>query len=272
MIADEMAHLLHFEAGGCARIAGLLPRTLPCREGCLEPAAVKAALSRGNLARGRTGVVVMENTHNLTGGIPVEAERMQAVAEVAWDGGAAVHLDGARIFNASVALGRPVRDLARWCDTITFCFSKGLGAPVGSVVCGTEEVIARARFNRRILGGSMRQAGHLAAAAIVALDTMVDRLADDHRHARQVAEALAELPGVEVNLPLVRTNMVYFVLKSEHMSADEFCDRMEERGIQVRVAEMKGPRFRFVMYHDIDDAAVATVCQALREVLGGSGC
>ncbi|MCX7599915.1 MAG: aminotransferase class I/II-fold pyridoxal phosphate-dependent enzyme [Armatimonadetes bacterium] len=272
MIADEKAHLMHYEGGGCTRIAGLLPRLLPCRQGCLEPAEVADAISQGSTVRGRTGVVVMEDTHNLAGGVAVSPERLRAVAEVAWDAGVRVHLDGARIFNAAVALERPVPDFARWCDTITFCFSKSLGAPAGSVVCGKTEVIQRARVYRRMLGGAMRQAGHLAAAALIALDTMVDRLADDHRRARQIAETLVNLPGVEIDLTLVQTNMVYFRLCRGDISPEQFCEAMRQRGILVSGTEPRRGHFRLVTYHNINDVAVQKVCKALEETLGGAAC
>lgn len=272
MIADEKAHLLHYEGGGCTRIAGLLPRLLPCRQGCLDPAEVARAISKGSTVRGRTGVVVMENTHNLSGGLAVSPQRLQAVAAVVWEAGVRVHLDGARIFNAAVALKRPVIDFARWCDTITFCFSKSLGAPAGSVVCGSAEIIEQARVYRRMLGGAMRQAGHLAAAALVALDTMVDRLADDHRHARQIAETLASLPGVEIDLALVQTNMVYFRLRREDISPQQFTEAMRQRGILVSGTEPQRGCFRLVTHHNIDDAAVEKVCRAFQETLGGAGC
>ncbi|MBC7287207.1 MAG: hypothetical protein H5T86_04005, partial [Armatimonadetes bacterium] len=268
MIADELAHLLHYEGGGCVRVAGLYPRTVPCRRGCPEPEDVVAQWSTGSTTRGRTAVVVMENTHNLAGGLAVEPERMRAVAEAVWERGGAVHLDGARIFNASVALGRPVSEFAQWCDTITFCFSKSLGAPAGSIVCGSSETIQRARAFRRMLGGSMRQTGHLAAAALVALDTMVDRLADDHRHAREIAAVLARCPGVEVQAETVQTNMVYFRLVGTSVTPEDFVAKMRERGIITAPFDRTG-RFRFVTHHNIGDEETARVCEALEEILGG---
>jgi threonine aldolase len=272
LIADEQAHVLHFEGGGCARIAGLLPRTLKGERGCLDPKDVAAAISEGSVIRGRTGVVVLENTHNGAGGIAVEPERMKAVVEVAWGRGVRVHLDGARIFNASVALGRPVTDFTQWCDTVTFCFSKSLGAPCGSVVCGPADVIAQARKARRMLGGSMRQSGHLAAPAIVAMETMVDRLVEDHRHAREIAETLATLPGVEVDLASVQTNMVYMKLLREDMTDGDFAAAMGRRGVLTGGAHPTPRVFRFVTYHNIDDAATANACEAFREVLGEHAC
>jgi threonine aldolase len=269
MIADEQAHLLHYEGGGCARVAGLLPRTLKAERGCLDPEDVAANISEGSTTRGRTGAVILENTHNGAGGVAVEPERMQAVAEVALRRGVKVHLDGARIFNAAVALGRPVTDFTEWCHTAMFCFSKSLGAPAGSVVCGPEDVVERARRGRRMLGGSMRQAGHLAAAALVAMDTMVDRLAEDHRHAREIAETLAGLPGVEVDLGTVQTNMVYFRLAREDMTDEEFARAMEERGVLTGGPHPLPRTFRLVTYHNVDDAATEAACAALQEVLGG---
>jgi threonine aldolase len=268
LIADELVHLLHYEGGGYVRLAALVPRLLPCRDGCLDPDEVAATISTGSTTRSPTGVVVLENTHNLAGGLAVPPERLQAVAEVAWQRGVRVHLDGARIFNAAVALGRPVADFTRWCDTVTFCFSKSLGAPAGSVVCASAEVIARARAYRRLLGGAMRQAGHLAAAALVALDTMVDRLAQDHAHARQIAETLAALPGIEIDLSRVQTNMVYFTLARPDLTPEELCARLAEYGILAQPPSY-GRQMRFVTYHNIGPAETAAVCEALRAILGG---
>lgn len=272
LVTDELAHIMHFEGGGVSRVAGLLPRLVPHDAGCFSPDDMRRAFSPGSASRGGTGVVVMENTHNLGGGIAVTPERMQAVAETAWELGAVVHVDGARIFNAAVALSRPVTDFARWSDTITFCFSKSLGAPVGSVVCGSREVIERARFFRRLLGGAMRQAGHLAAAALVALDTMVDRLAEDHQHARQIAETLASLPGVHIDLSRVQTNMVFFRLDGSACTPEQFCSAMADRGILVSPPIHVTGELRIVTHHGISAADAERVCTALSEVLGGKVC
>ncbi len=272
LITDELAHVAHFEAGGFCRIAGLMPRLVPNVNGCMNPADVARVLSAGSSVQGPTGVVVMENTHNLSGGIAVEPERMQAIAELAWDAGARVHVDGARIFNAAVALGRPVSDFTRWCDTITFCFSKSLGAPVGSVICSTADVIERAKFFRKMLGGAMRQSGHLAAAALVALDTMVDRLAEDHDHAKRIAHVLADLPGVEIDLQRVQTNMVFFALRRDDMTAEQFCQRMREKGILIQPPNHITGLFRFVTHSGVSAEDVEVVCAALKDILGRGQC
>ncbi|MCD6351900.1 MAG: aminotransferase class I/II-fold pyridoxal phosphate-dependent enzyme [Armatimonadetes bacterium] len=268
LVTDELAHVLHFETGGCARLAGLMPRTVPNYNGCPDPDDVAAALSSGSATRGATGVVVLENTHNLAGGVAVEPERMQAVAEVAWDHGVKVHVDGARIFNAAVALGRPASDFARWCDTITFCLSKSLGAPAGSLICGSREFIEEARKYRRMLGGAMRQAGILAAAGLVALETRVNRLVGDHRNARYIAETLADLPGVEIDLDRVQTNMVYFKLQRDDLTSEDFIAAMADQGILV--APPMGPvgQFRLVTHHNVSEEDTAKVCTALKAILG----
>lgn len=268
LVTDELAHLLHYESGGCVRVAGLFPRLVPNVDGCTTPEDVAKAITPGSVTQGATGIVVMENTHNLAGGMAVPPQRMQAVAEVAWDRGVKVHVDGARIFNASVALGLPASDFARWCDTITFCFSKGLGAPAGSVVCGSAEVIERVRFFRRLLGGAMRQSGHLAATALVALDTMVDRLAEDHRRAHRMAEALAVLPGVTVDPERVQTNMVYFALDRQDLTAQDFVQKMADCGILLSPPLSPVGLFRLVTHHNINDADTERVCTALQETLG----
>ncbi len=269
MIADELAHILHYEAGGYARLCGLVARTVPCVDGCPDPEAVARMIApRATGSRMATGVVVIENTHNLAGGEAVEPEGIGAVAEVAHEHGVAVHMDGARIFNASVALGRPVTDFTEHVDTITFCLSKSLGAPAGSLICGSRDFIQRARVYRRMVGGAMRQAGHLAAAGIVALEKMVDRLADDHRRAARVAELLRRMPGVRVMDVKNPTNMVYFWFEREDWTPESFCRALAERGILAGTMGRAEPRVRIVFHHNISDEDVDRVCEVFEDLLG----
>src|SRR5262252_5712260 len=210
IILDADSHIFNYEVAGAAMFGGVQTLPLKTRRGFLTPDQVREHVRPNNVHVPVTGLVCLENTHNRHGGTCCTPEEIAAVAAVAHDAGVPVHLDGARIFNASVALKRPVAEFARPVDSITFCLSKGLGAPVGSLVCGTREFIARARRARKMLGGGMRQVGILAAAGIVALESMVDRLAEDHANARRLAGGVAALPRIRIDLASVQTNIVIF--------------------------------------------------------------
>src|SRR5712692_7241148 len=210
VVLDVDAHIFNYEVAGTSVIGGVQMRPLQTERGFPSPAQVREALRPSNIHIPPTGLVCLENTHNRHGGTCCTPEEIEAVAAVAHGAGVPVHLDGARLFNAAVALRRAASDFARHVDSVTFCVSKGLGAPVGSVVCGPAEFIARARRIRKMLGGGMRQAGVIAAAGIVALERMVNRLAEDHANARTLAEGVARLPGMRIDLASVQTNIVIF--------------------------------------------------------------
>lgn len=266
LVCHEAAHIYHYERGGLAAVCGLLARPLPGAYGALCPEAVAALYGRPDIHRQEIGLVCLENTHNNCGGTCVTAEQTAAVAAVAREHGTPVHIDGARIFNAQVALGVPARELVAAADSITFCFSKGLGAPVGSIVCGSAEFIKRARASRKLFGGGMRQAGIIAAGCLYALEHNIERLADDHRHARQVAETLARCPGIEIDLASVQTNILYFDVKRPDLTAPELCERLGRHGIAT--SARSDTNIRFVTHLDISDQDTETVCGALREELG----
>jgi threonine aldolase len=210
-----------YEAGGAAALGGIQVRPLATDAGVLSPEQVDDAVRPlHDPHQPHTAVVSVENTHNRHGGVVWPIESLEAVADVARRRGIKFHMDGARIFNAALALGVDVKEVARPADTVTFCLSKGLGCPVGSVLCGTTETIAQAKRWRKMLGGGWRQAGVLAAAGLYALDHMVDRLAEDHANARTLAEGLAEMDGVSIELSRVQSNIVYFRLT--RMSAKDF--------------------------------------------------
>src|SRR5881628_3808249 len=208
IILDADSHIFNYEVAGAAVFGGV--QTLPVKtaRGFLTPDQVREHVRPSNVHIPVTGLVCLENTHNRHGGTCCTPEEIEAVAAAAHGAGVPVHLDGARIFNAAVALRRDARDFTRDVDTVTFCLSKGLGAPVGSVICGRPEVVTRARRLRKMLGGGMRQAGIIAAAGIVALERMVGRLADDHVNARTLAEGVAKVPGIRIDLGSVQTNIV----------------------------------------------------------------
>ncbi len=265
LICHEKAHIYHYERSGMAAVCGALVRPIPGALGTLDLDRLADTLSAGDLHRQRTGLVCLENTHNNCGGTALTVEHTQAVADLAHDYGVPVHIDGARIFNAAVALGVDVADLVAPADTITFCFSKGLGAPVGAMVCGSAEVIQRTREARKLFGGGMRQAGILAAAAMWALEHNVPKLADDHRRIRQIAATLAALPGIEVDLDSVQTNMVYFRVEREDIGAPRLCERLADYDIKAYARDET--LIRLVTHVQVTDADADAVCGALREIL-----
>ena len=245
-IVGSEAHVLHYEVGGAAGLGGIQLRPVPNdARGLLDIEAVEATMRGQNIHFPRTALVCLENTHNRCGGGVITPEETAEVVELARRYGAAVHLDGARIFNAAVALGVPAAQLAVEVDSVTFCLSKGLAAPVGSLVCGSGDFVARARKARKMLGGGMRQVGVIAAAGIIALETMIDRLAEDHEHARLLAHGLAQVSGVRIDATSVQTNIV--VLNVDDGAA--FQRRLQELGVLTTAF---GPsRVRMVTHYGI---------------------
>ena len=245
-IVGSEAHVLHYEVGGAAGLGGIQLRPVPNdARGLLDIEAVEATMRGQNIHFPRTALVCLENTHNRCGGGVITPEETAEVVELARRYGAAVHLDGARIFNAAVALGVPAAQLAAEVDSVTFCLSKGLAAPVGSLVCGSGDFVARARKARKMLGGGMRQVGVIAAAGIIALETMIDRLAEDHEHARLLAHGLAQVSGVRIDATSVQTNIV--VLNVDDGAA--FQRRLQELGVLTTAF---GPsRVRMVTHYGI---------------------
>ncbi|MDX2499154.1 MAG: low-specificity L-threonine aldolase [Deltaproteobacteria bacterium] len=266
IILGSFAHTFYFEQGGSAAVGGIHPRTLPNQpDGTLLLADIEGAIRTDNVHFPRTRLIVLENTHNLCGGYPLDIAYMQAVSDIARRHSLKIHVDGARFFNAAVALDVPAAELAADADSLSFCLSKGLGAPVGSVVCGSREFISEARRARKILGGGMRQAGVLAAAGIVALNEMVDRLADDHANARKLAEGLAQMPGVLVDPEQIRTNIVYFEVDRQDMTVEEVVKRLDESG--ARMLPVGPGRIRAVTHYHISSEDIDYVLGVFANVL-----
>jgi threonine aldolase len=264
VIADAEAHVYLYEAAGAAAIAGVQIQPVTTAAGVMSPAQVEAAMRpRDDPHFALTAALFLENTHNRHGGVVWPLDELRATASAAHAQGIKVHLDGARIFNAAVALAVDVAEIAGPADTVTFCISKGLCCPAGSLFCGTKETVDHARRWRKRLGGGMRQTGVLAAAGVVALDTLVDRLADDHANARTLAEGLAELPGVSCDLSRVQTNLVYFELAN--MSAAAFEHECRNRGLLGEASDRQ--RIRFVTHHGIEAADIQAALQICEEVL-----
>ena len=261
LLCPEGAHVFRYEAAAAAMNAGVQCRVIPDEAGLFGAAPVAAALEASGYHRPPVSILWVENTHMPSSGRPWTADEVSEVAGVARGAGVRVHCDGARIWNASVALGVPPAELAASCDTVMFCLSKGLAAPVGSVLCGPADLIAEAREQRRRLGGAMRQAGIIAAAGLVALETMVDRLADDHARARRFAAALAQRWPGSVDPDSVRTNIV---CASSAALPDSFFERMLGEGIVF--GPIDPHTFRFVTHKDVEDADVDRAIAALDAV------
>ncbi len=267
VILGKQAHTYLFEAGGISALGGIHSCQIPNQpDGTLDLEHVRLAIRPDDPHCPITRLVALENTHNRCGGTPLTVEYTFALAELAHHYGLQLHIDGARIFNAAVALGIPARQLVESADSVTFCLSKGLCAPVGSVICGSAGFIHRARYMRKQLGGGMRQAGVLAAAGIVALETMIDRLVDDHNRARRLATGLAAIPGLILDPGTPQTNMVFLELAEEiGMSSSQVAARLAERNVLVGVT---GPRrFRLVTHYWIDDNNIEFTIASFRRVI-----
>jgi threonine aldolase len=267
-IMGDLAHTFLFEAGGSAVVGGIHPRTVRNQpDGTLDLAEIEAALrAPDNPHYPQSRLICLENTHNRCGGAVLHPQYMSQVRALADCHGLAIHLDGARIFNAAVALGVPASMLALEADSVSFCLSKGMSAPVGSLVCGPEEFINQARRQRKLLGGGMRQAGILAAAGIVALESMVDRLYEDHANARKLAEGLSRLPGILLDPEQVPTNIVIFEMAPDALSPEELAAGLADRDIKVGI--IGGRRLRAVTHYGLDDKDIDLALAAARAVLG----
>jgi threonine aldolase len=271
VIVGSESHILWYEVGGASALGGALLRTVPNEEdGSLDLNHVEATIRPDDLHYPPTALLCLENTHNRCGGTVIAPEYTASACDLAHRHGLAVHLDGARIFNAAVALGVPAARLASPVDSVCYCLSKSLSAPVGSVLCGSGEFIERARKKRKMLGGGMRQAGVIAAAGLVALDTMIDRLPVDHANAKRLATGLSNIPGVACSPEKTVTNIVMFALPP-HVPPGAFVDRLREKG--VKLAHREGPRFRAVTHRMVEPEDVDRALEYMRNVVEeyGSG-
>lgn len=265
IIADANSHFYYYESGAPAALSGCSIRFVHGRRGIFDADEVRANVRPGNSHFPKSQLVVIENTHNRGGGSVWPIEKIAAIREVADEAGLCMHLDGARLMNACVASGRKPTDYTRYFDTASMCFSKGLGAPVGSAVAGSRDVIRRAHRFRKMFGGGMRQAGILAAAAIYALDHNVDRLAEDHANARLLAEAIAGIDGLSIDLDAVETNLVFFDVDPALGTAPELCARLRERGAWMLPESQR--RARAVTHLDVSQDQVLRAVGVLREVV-----
>ncbi len=270
VLVGSESHIYHYEAGGASALGGLVYQTIPnLPDGTLDAPALQAAIQTVRDPHfAPPGLVCLENSHNRCSGAVLSPDDMARIHALTQEHGLPLHLDGARIFNAAVALGIDVRDLTRHVDSVQFCLSKGLAAPVGSLVAGARPFIEQVRYVRKMLGGGMRQAGIIAAAGIVALTEMVARLAEDHAHARMLAEGLAVLPGIALEPASVQTNIVIFTLTTPHLTAAQFCAALREHGILI--GEMHGRGLRAVTHYGIGADDIAATLEAARHLLAAA--
>ncbi|CUU34755.1 L-threonine aldolase [Armatimonadetes bacterium DC] len=267
VIVGDQSHIYTSEVGGLSLLGSVFLHVLPNQpDGTIPLERLRGAI-RNQVYTPRTRVISLENTHNRCSGAVLPMEYLYAVAEVAKANGVMLHLDGARLFNASVALNVPPEEIAKPFTVVNFCFSKGLGAPVGSIVCGERAFIQEARRTRRMLGGGMRQAGVLASACIVALNTMVERLAEDHALARQLAEGLADISGVQIDPARVQTNIVIFGIDpTTGWDAPRLLERLKAEGILL---SLSGTRLRAVTHYGITPRDIDRTLAVLRQILQG---
>jgi len=265
VIVEARSHVANFEAGRPGLISGVLLRPIQGRRGLFSGDDVKSAVKMGDSHTAPTVLLCVENTHNMGGGTVWPLDQLVEVCGVAKHFGLALHLDGARLLNAAVASGVAPHVLAEPFDTVTFCLTKGLGCPVGGLIAGDAKTIGKARRYKQALGGAMRQAGVIAAAGLYALEHHVERLADDHRRARRLAEGLARLPGIRIELDRVQTNMVFFTLTDPRFTPQSFLAAAKARGLILSRGE--GDELRAVTHLDIDDAAVQRAIEIIAEIL-----
>jgi threonine aldolase len=266
VIVGDKSHVFTSEVAGSAVAGGIQLRTVSnTSRGTIDLNALQGAIRPVDVHYPRTALICLENSHNMCSGAVLDLEYVSAVRAIAVEAGAKLHMDGARIFNAAVALGVTAGELAAGADSVTFCLSKGLSAPVGSVLCGSEEFIMRARKYRKMLGGGMRQSGVIAAPGIVALDTMVDRLAEDHVHARRLGETLDALPGVSVDLTRLRTNIVVADVSKTGRSPTSIVEGLLKRG--VKIAPTGPTTIRLVTHRNVSSEQIDGAVLAMQAEL-----
>jgi threonine aldolase len=265
-LLGDQAHVFFYEQGGSAAVGGIHPRTVPnLADGTMDLAALEAAVRPNDVHFPVSRLILLENTHNRCGGAPLPVSYVQEVARLARRHGMKLHIDGARLFNAAMALGTTAAELAAPADSVSICLSKGLAAPVGSLVCGDRPFIAAARRARKVVGGGMRQAGVLAAAGLVALTEMVDRLVEDHRNAARLAQGISRLAGIRIDPERVRTNIVYFQVHREDLTAADLVKALNDRGVRMLAT---GPdQIRAVTHYEISADDITAALAAFEAVL-----
>ena len=269
IIAEYRSHIMVSEGGGYAHFGSVAARPIEGRNGAMDPALVEECIrDRNNVHYPVTSLICIENTHNQAGGTAVPLDNISAIKDIADRNSISMHLDGARIFNAAIALGVGAKDIAGYFDSVQCCLSKGLSAPIGSVLTGSKAFIKEARHFRKMLGGGMRQCGIIAAAGIVALTKMTDRLAEDHANAKTLAIGLNELPGIKVDMGTVQSNIVRTDIEGTGMEAAEFTARLKEFGV---LSGAQGKHIvRFVLHRHISEKDVQTALGCINKALSRS--
>ena len=266
IILGDKSHTFLYEGGGISAFGGIHSRQLPNQDdGTLDVEEIKSAIRTENDHFPKTSAISLENTHNMCFGMPLSVEYINSVALIAKENGLKLHIDGARIFNAAVALNVAVKDLVENADSVTFCLSKGLAAPVGSVVCGGEKFIYQVRRNRKALGGGMRQAGILAAAGLLSLNLAESQLLEDHKNAKLLAEGIAQINGLTLDEKKVQTNIIYFGLNSPKLTGSQLVSKMENRGIKF--FETNPNIFRLVTHYGITAEDVITTLNTFTDIM-----
>ncbi len=268
VICDARAHILDWELSMTAWFSGCLVRSIETTDGILTWDRIRSYLRPAGPHNAPTALVEIENTHNMAGGTVYPQDTIDEICTEAHKLGLKVHMDGARVFSASAACGKSVAEITRGVDTVMFCLSKGLGAPVGSLVVGRKEAIAKGRSYRKRLGGGMRQTGILAAAGLIALEEMPKRLGEDHANAKFLAAALAQIPGVQVTPP--QTNIVIFDVAGTGWRASEISARLKELGVIINPVTPSGPTMRAVTHYDVDRPGCERAVEALTSVLSSA--
>ncbi len=265
VILEAESHMYYYEVGGMSAVAGVIPRLITGDRGILNQKDVKEALREENIHYPKTALICLENTHNRAGGTIISPKITEEICQLAHQYNIFVHLDGARIFNAAVALNIKPDILVEDVDSVMFCLSKGLSAPIGSILAGSKEFIQKARKNRKLLGGGMRQAGILAAAGIIALEKMIERLEEDHRNARTLGEGLAKIEEIRVDLETVQTNMVYFDLKESGIDTYQFLPKLAKYNI---LGSPRPPtKVRLVTHYGISEEDIYTTIEAIKKIV-----
>ncbi len=265
VICESRGHIYNFEMAAVTAVAGCLVRPVATDDGVLTWSHIEPAIRPKVYYRAQTGLIALENTHNIAGGRVLPTEVQEEICDRAHERGLPVHLDGARIFNAAVALGRSVAEITRKVDSIMFCVSKGLGAPVGSLVVGSRVFVEKARVYRKMFGGGMRQAGVLAAAGLVAVEKTPPRLIEDHRRAKRLARALAEIPGLRINPGEVQTNILVFDVSGTGLASTVLAERLKERGVLAGAIDPQ--TMRMVTHFDVNDEGIDRALRAFEQVV-----
>jgi threonine aldolase len=265
IICEERGHIFNYEMATLASFSGCMVRPIYAEGGILHWEQIKKKIAGKTYYLAQTGLISLENSHNMAGGTVYPTEVAEEICDGAHEQGIAVHLDGARVFNAAVALGKPVADITRKFDSVMFCLSKGLGAPVGSMLVGSKELVDRARKYRKALGGGMRQAGILAAAGLIALEKMPARLHEDHANAKWLAEEFAKLPGFRIDPQRVQTNILAIDVSGTGMSSAEVVRRLGEQGLFI--STMTNEIIRIVTHMDVDRTACERAIAIAKETV-----